>query len=88
MSHQVPWSKILLERFIEIGALTELEQSIMRLRVAGFSRLQICDKLCISLSTCDRAVKLLKAKYDKVQRYDPLLPPRKFSAKETWMDEH
>ena len=77
-----------MERFIEVGALTDTEKAIMRLRVAGFSRLQICDRLNISTSTCDRKIKLLKAKYDKLQKFDPLLPPRRFSAQETWMDEH
>lgn len=88
MSHQVPWNKIILERFIELAVLTKDEEAIMRTRVAGWSRQMQSDKLGMSLSKVDDIIKLLKIKYDNVQKYDPLLPPRKFSAKETWMDEN
>lgn len=42
----------------------------------------------MSLATIDRIIARLKVKYDNVQKYDPILPPRKFSAEETYMDTH
>lgn len=88
MSHQVPWNKIIVERFIELAMLTEDEEMILRTRVAGWSRTQQADKLGMSISTVDKIIANLKIKYDGVQKYDPLLPPRKSSAKETWMDNN
>ena len=88
MAHQVPWNKIILEEFITLANLTEQEEWVMRTRVAGWSRTRQARELHISIETLDRLIRLLKCKYDKVQPYSPLLPPRRFSAKETWMDTH
>lgn len=88
MSHQVPWNKIILERFIELAVLTKDEEEIIRTRVAGWSRTKQSMELGMSLSTIDRIIKRLKIKYDNVQMYDPILPPRKQSAEETWMDNN
>lgn len=88
MSKQVPWNKFILERFIEVAALTKEEEMVIRTRVAGWSRVKQSMEMGISLATLDRIIKLLKIKYDRVQKYDPLLPPRKSSAEETWMDTH
>lgn len=88
MSKQVPWNKVILERFIEEAMLTKEEEMIMRTRVAGWTRVKQSIELGMSLSSIDRIIKRLKVKYDNVQKYDPILPPRKFSAEETYMDEH
>lgn len=88
MSHEVPWNKIIVETFISEALLSEEEEMVIRTRVAGWSRTKQAEELGISLSTLDRTIKLLKIKYDKVAKYNPLLPPRKNSAEETWMDEH
>jgi len=88
MSHQVPWSKFILEHFVEEAALTKTEEMIIRTRVKGWSRQEQAMKLGMSLSTVDRCIATLKKKYDRIQKTDPLLPPRKPSAKETWMDEN
>lgn len=88
MSQQVPWNKIILEEFIAQAALTDDEEWVMRTRVAGWSRTKQSMELGMSLATVDRIIAKLKIKYDKVQRTDPLLPPRRFSAKETWMDDN
>lgn len=88
MSKQVPWNKLILERFIELASLTKDEEIIMRTRVAGWTRVEQSMKLGMSLSSIDRIISRLKVKYDRVQKYDPLLPPRRFSVQETYMDEH
>lgn len=88
MSHQVPWSKIILETFIIEANLSKEEEWIMRTRVAGWSRVKQCERLHISMSTLDKRIRELKKKYDHIQKTNPLLPPRKFSAEEVWMDTH
>lgn len=88
MSKQVPWSKIILETFVEEALLSKEEEWILRTRIAGWSRTKQCMELNISLSTLDKRISALKKKYDKVSRYNPLLPPRKTSAEETWMDNN
>lgn len=88
MSKQVPWNKIILETFISEALLTKEEEAIMRTRVAGWSRTKQAMELGMSLSTVDRHIANLKQKYDSVQKYNPILPPRRSSEEETWMDEN
>lgn len=88
MAKQVPWNKIILERFIELALLTKDEEKIMRTRVAGWTRKEQASKFDISISTVDDIIKRLKQKYDAVQPYDPILPPRKKSKEELYMDEN
>ena len=86
MANQVPWNKIILERFIELALLTKEEEMIIRTRVAGWSRVKQANELNMSLATVDRHISKLKTKYDEVQKYDVLLPPRKYSKEEELMD--
>lgn len=88
MSHQVPWNKIIVETFIEEAMLTKDEEWILRTRVAGWSRTKQAMELNMSIANVDKMISRLKKKYDNVQKYNPLLPPRKPSAQETWMDTH
>lgn len=88
MAHQVPWNKIIVERFIEVACLSEEEEWILRTRVAGWSITKQAMELGYSVSTINRIVSTLKKKYDNVSKYDPLLPPRKSSTQETWQDTH
>lgn len=88
MSKEVPWSKIILETFIEEALLTKDEEKIMRTRVAGWTRVQQAETLGMSLATVDRHIKSLKRKYDVVQLYNPILPPRKHSREEEYMDNN
>lgn len=88
MSKQVPWNKIILETFIEEALLTKDEEMIMRTRVAGWSRTKQALELGMSIATVDKNIATLKKKYDNVQKYNPLLPPRKESAEEAWMDNN
>lgn len=88
MSKQVPWNKIILETFIEEAILSKEEEMIMRTRIAGWSRVKQSMELGMSVSTIDKCIATLKQKYDNVQKYNPILPPRKSSAQEIWMDEN
>lgn len=88
MAKQVPWCKAIVEEFIEQACLSEDEIKIIRTRVAGWSITKQSMEFGMSKSTVNRIVKRLKTKYDNCQRYSKILPPRKTSAKETWMDEN
>lgn len=86
MSHQVPWNKFIVERFCELAMLTKDEEMVLRTRVAGWTRVEQSLKLGMSIATVDRIISRLKTKYDNVQKYDPLLPPRRSSTEEDRMD--
>lgn len=84
----MPWNKIILEEFINVGGLTQEEEQIMRTRVAGWTISEQADRLGMSRSKVNFLIKRLKVKYDNAQKYSVILPPRKFSAQETYMDDH
>ena len=44
--------------------------------------------LHVSKSTVEKTIANLKKKYDIVQKNNPELPPRRFSAKEVYMDNN
>lgn len=88
MAKQIPWNKIILEEFIALASLTKEEEMVMRTRVDGWTVTQQAQAFGMSESTVNRIIKRLKVKYDGVQPYSPLLPPRKFSVEETYMDTH
>ena len=77
MTNEVVWTKIILERFIELANLTQDEEIVIRTRVAGWSRVKQAMELNLSISSIDRIISRLKRKYDEVQKYDPILPPRR-----------
>lgn len=88
MANQVPWNKLIVEEFIAQALLTTDEEWVLRTRVAGWSITKQSIELGMSVSSVNRIIAKLKKKYDQVAKYNPLLPPRKFSDKETWMDSH
>ena len=88
MSHEVIWTKTVLEEFIREANLTPLEEHIMRTRAAGWTRVQQQMEFHLSESTLDRIISRLKRKYDAAQKHSMILPPRKSSAKELYMDTH
>lgn len=88
MSKQVPWNKFILEEFIRVALLTKEEEMVMRTRVAGWTQTKQCMELHMSRAKLNRIIQRLEIKYDQVQLYDPLLPPRRESAEELYMDTH
>ena len=87
-AHQVPWNTVIYAEFVRLGGLTEEEQDIMRTRMQGWSITKQSLEFHMSVSKVNRIIKRLKVKYDNVQPYSDLLPPRRFSAQETYMDTH
>lgn len=86
--HQVIWTKLVLETFIREANLTPFEEHIMRTRAAGWTIVQQSQEFHVSEATVNRAVSRLKRKYDAAQKTSMILPPRKESAKELYMDTH
>lgn len=88
MSHQVVWTKMIVETFIEEAMLSKEEEMVLRTRASGMPRTEQAERLNMSISKLDKIIATLKKKYDNVAKYNPLLPPRKTSAEELWMDEN
>lgn len=88
MAHQVMWTKLIVEEFIKEAMLSKDEEYIIRTRAKGYTITQQAMALNMSVDNVNKIIARLKKKYDKVSKYNPLLPPRKYSAKETYMDEH
>ena len=88
MAHQVIWTKLIVETFIDEAMLTKDEEIILRTRAQGWTRTRQSIELGMSISAIDKIIARLKMKYDEVQKYSPILPPRKYSAKETYLDKH
>ena len=88
MAHQVLWTKLILETFIREANLTKEEEMIMRTRVAGWSITKQATEFKMSEATVNRKIRILKRKYDEVQKHSYILPPRKFSMQELYMDTH
>lgn len=76
MNNKILWNKIILDEFIKLGMLTDLEEHILRLRIAGYQIEEIAFRTNMSRSSINNYIKLLKQKYDAVQPYSEILPPR------------
>lgn len=89
MAKQVKWNHFILEKFNEYALLSSDEYYIMESRIKGTPISIQAYYLSVSESTVSRMISMLKKKYDAVQKLHPdELPPRKFSVKETWLDEN
>lgn len=87
MAHQVSWNIYVLEEFIRVGCLTDIEEHVIRLRVAGKTIDQQADILGLSKSSVNKITARLKLKCDNAAKISAILPPRKFSALETYKSE-
>ena len=88
MTNQVPWNKIILEEFINLALLTKEEEMILRTRIYGWTVREQADKLNMSVSSVNRIIKRIKNKYDDVEKFSAILPPRKKSEKEKYLDDN
>lgn len=71
------WNSIILDEFIRLAVPTEFEVQIIRSRMADRSRAQQSYDFSRSLPRVDAAIKSIRQKYDAVQPYSAILPPRK-----------
>ena len=88
MSHQVLWTKLIVETFVAEAHLSKDEEFVIRTRAAGWTVSQQAAALNVAEITVHRIISRLKRKYDVVQKTNVILPPRKRSAKELYMDTH
>lgn len=76
MTKQVLWTRAIADEFIKQAMLSDDEILILETRIKGYTRVQQSMKLGVSVSTVDKIIKRLKAKYDNVQKSNPILPKR------------
>lgn len=60
---------------------------ILRTRIYGWTVREQADRLDMSVSSVNRIIKRIKNKYDDVEKYSAILPPRKNSKKEKNLDD-
>ena len=73
----VLWNAIILDEFIRLALLTDLEEQILRTQIKGWSRTKQSMEFNISIETVDRVLKTIRRKYDSVQPHSGILPLRK-----------
>ena len=71
MRLKVPWTKSMLEKFIEEALLTDDEERVLRTRVAGWSITKQSIELSISSSTISRIIRNIRQKYITIQASAP-----------------
>lgn len=79
----IMWNKIILDEFIRLAMPTDVEVQVIKSRMAAQSRVQQSFNMSMSVSTVDAAIKSIRQKYDAVQPYSSILPPRKKNAIKT-----
>ena len=73
----VIWNKVILDEFLQLALLTETEEKVLKTRIAGWSRVKQSMEMNLSVSTIDSIIRMIGIKYDMVQPYSNILPPRK-----------
>ena len=73
----IVWNKILLEEFLSIATLTEIEEKELRSKLAGYTISQQADIFNMSVSSINRVLKSIDEKYDDAEKYSFILPSRK-----------
>ena len=71
------WDTVMLADFRMLACLTEDEDKVLTAWAKGWSNVKMADQLGMSDRTVSRRLESLREKYDAVQVYSPLLPPRK-----------
>lgn len=97
MSHQVVWTKVILETFLEESGLNDrvsmgdgkarILEGIMRTRFAGKTILEQAEMFNCSVDTINKYIVELKGLYDATQKNSLILPIRKYSKKEEKLDK-
>lgn len=89
MSKQIPWTKTVLNNFEEMAMLSEAECYVLESRCKGATVTEQALYLHKSESTVHRMISSMKKKYDRVQKENPdMFPKRRVSKAEEYMDTH
>ena len=96
MAHQVVWTKIILETFLEESGLNDrvsmgdnkarILEGIMRTRCAGKTIVEQAEMFNCSVDSVNKYIAELKSLYDVTQKHSLILPIRKNSKKEEELD--
>lgn len=97
MAHQVVWTKIILETFLEESGLNDrvsmgdnkarILEGIMRTRCAGKTIVEQAEMFNCSVDSVNKYIAELKSLYDVTQKHSLILPVRKKSKKEEELDK-
>ena len=80
MNPKVPWTKSMLDKFIDEALLTKDEEQVLRTRIAGWSIVKQSMEMGLSTATISRIIKNIAKKYKAVQPlYPDIFPPLKES---------
>ena len=80
MRPKVPWTKTMLEKFIDEALLSEDEEKVLRTRIAGWSIVKQSMEFQMSTATVSRIINSIKQKYLKLQPlYPEIFPELKHS---------
>lgn len=71
------WDTIMLAEFRKLACLTEDEDNVLTAWAKGWSNVKMADAFGMSDRTVSRHLESIRDKYDAVEIYSPLLPPRK-----------
>ena len=87
MNPKVPWTKTMLEKFIDEALLTKDEEQVLRTRIAGWSIVKQAEEMGLSTATVSRIIKNIVKKYKRVQPlYPDIFPPLKKSKYDRALD--
>ena len=97
MAHQVVWTKIILETFLEESGLNDrvsmgdnkarILEGIMRTRCVGKTIVEQAEMFNCSVDSINKYIAELKSLYDVTQKHSLILPVRKNSKKEEELDK-
>ena len=97
MAHQIVWTKIILETFLEESGLNDrvsmgdskarILEGIMRTRCAGKTIAEQAEMFNCSVDSVNNYIAELKSLYDATQKHSLILPVRKNSKKEEELDK-
>lgn len=77
MANDILWNKIMLREFRDLACLSEDEDAVLQDWADGKSVVSTSMRRNMSTRRVDELRQRIRARYDDVQIYTPLLPPRK-----------
>lgn len=84
----VDWNSVLYDEFCEIAMLNDTEKKILRGRIMGITVKEMSVIYDMSESSIHGMVDKLRKKYDICQKYSTVLPKRRMSKEEQYMDDN
>ena len=87
MRPKVPWTKTMLEKFVDEALLTEDEEKVLRTRIAGWSIVKQSMEMGLSTASVSRLIQSIRKKYKAIQpKFPDIFPPLKQTKYEKALD--